>query len=350
MAQVLRGAPELIKDLIAEALREPPPRRDKRAADTLRVLGTLARQVRQLDAAEQLLREAMRRGGDDQGQVFELLLTVLWQQRKREEIVTLCAGDGGRRRFWAQTYLNYNLARACDELGRWPEALRAIDTAIHSRPGQGDLTQPFLRCRRAQILQHWGRFDDALAECEAVLKLPLKPDQAREARLALAGVYDAMREPAKAEAQLRLVLEADPSDPLANNNLGYHLADLGQNLAEAERLIRKAIDLDREERRRTAAAEEDTAAYLDSLGWVLFRRGRFDEARQWLERAARLPDGEHDPVVWDHLGDAYARLGEPARARTAWEKALPLYASERRQAGDERPAEVRRKIAVSNER
>jgi tetratricopeptide (TPR) repeat protein len=330
---------------VAAALREPPSRRDKRAADTLRVLGALAKQTRQLDAAEDLLRQALPRSDrESRAQVLELLLSVLWMQHKREDVIALCESELNHRRWWGQTYLYYHLALAWDELGRWTDALRAIDWALGQNQGRGDLTEPALRCRRAAILQHAGRFAEAVAECEALLKGPLKPDQAREARLALANVYDAMREHPKAEGQLRLVLAADPSDPLANNNLGYHLADRGKDLAEAELLIRKAIDLDRAERRRSAGADDDTAAYLDSLGWVLFRRGKFAEARDWLERASRLPEAEHDPTVWDHLGDAYARLGEPAKAREVWGKALALYATERRQAGDDRPAEVRRKL------
>ena len=112
------------------------------------------------------------------------------------------------------------------------------------------------------------------------------------------------------EGQLRKVLESSPHDATANNDLGYLMADRNKNLAEAERLIRKALELDKQLRGATTAkaADEENAAYIDSLGWVLFRRGKLDEARRELERAAKLPDGEDDPVVWDHLGDVCFRL------------------------------------------
>ncbi len=65
-------------------------------------------------------------------------------------------------------------------------------------------------------------------------------------------------------------------------------------------------------------AEPDNAAYLDSLGWVLFRLGRFDEAVVQLEKAAAID--EPDPVILDHLGDAYQGLAVSSRPG-AWRRA-----------------------------
>jgi Flp pilus assembly protein TadD len=82
---------------------------------------------------------------------------------------------------------------------------------------------------------------------------------------------------------------------------------------------------------------------VDSLGWVLFRRGQIEEARRELERASRLPDGD-DPVIWDHLGDVYERLRMTSQAKAAWEKAVHLYEHEHRRNLDDRYREVRRKL------
>jgi Flp pilus assembly protein TadD len=77
---------------------------------------------------------------------------------------------------------------------------------------------------------------------------------------------------------------------------------------------------------------------------VLYRRGQLQEARRWLERAASLPGGADDPTVWDHLGDLYVKLEEPARARTAWQKALLSYAGEKRRKDEDHGKEVERKL------
>src|SRR5207247_2587567 len=89
---------------------------------------------------------------------------------------------------------------------------------------------------------------------------------------------------------------------------------------------------------------EDNAAYLDSLGWVLFRRGHFEEARKWLEKAAALPGGGDDPVVWDHLGDVCFRLEAGEQARSHWLKAKTLYEIEKRRPADEHYKELKYKL------
>jgi Flp pilus assembly protein TadD len=70
---------------------------------------------------------------------------------------------------------------------------------------------------------------------------------------------------------------------------------MGTQLDEAEALIRRAL-----------AIEPDDGFYIDSLGWVYYRRGDFQTARQHLERAVELAGD--DPTVTEHLGDVYERL------------------------------------------
>ena len=92
------------------------------------------------------------------------------------------------------------------------------------------------------------------------------------------------------------------------NGLGYLLAQQGILLDEAEQLVSRAL-----------AHEPDNGAFLDSLGWVYYRQGRYPEAQDLLERAvARLPD----PEVLEHLGDVYEVRGDWRAARRAWEQGL----------------------------
>jgi Flp pilus assembly protein TadD len=152
------------------------------------------------------------------------------------------------------------------------------------------------------------------------------------------------KKPAEAEALLRAILDDDADDAGACNDLGYHLADQGRNLDEAERLVRHALALDRAERRKAGSPEPDNAAYRDSLGWVLFRQGKVADARAELEKALALPDGAADATVWDHYGDVLFRANEKAKARAAWEKAKELYATDPRPATRAARAEVARKL------
>jgi tetratricopeptide (TPR) repeat protein len=122
-----------------------------------------------------------------------------------------------------------------------------------------------------------------------------------------AGLYD------KAAELLRKSIALDPSNSAeAYNFLGYMWADHNMNLDEAEAMIKHALD-----------SEPNNASYLDSLGWVEFRKGKFDQALNDLLRAAKAAERE-DPVVFEHVGDAYLKLNRTREALEAWQKALAL--------------------------
>jgi tetratricopeptide (TPR) repeat protein len=108
-------------------------------------------------------------------------------------------------------------------------------------------------------------------------------------------------------------LDLDEGHAQALNYLGYMWAERGVNLTEAEEFIRRAVDL-----------EPDSAAYLDSLGWVLYQQGRYHEALAPLERAAQLAAGQPDATIEEHLGDVLEKLGRRSEAVKAWERAAAL--------------------------
>lgn len=122
-----------------------------------------------------------------------------------------------------------------------------------------------------------------------------------------AGEYD------RAAELFRKAIEIDPANAArAANYLGYMWVERNMHLDEAELLIRSAIE-----------AEPSNGAYLDSLGWLLYRRGHYAEALSTLMRAAELLP-EPDPVVLDHIADAYMALGRTPEALLYWQKALQL--------------------------
>jgi tetratricopeptide (TPR) repeat protein len=122
-----------------------------------------------------------------------------------------------------------------------------------------------------------------------------------------AGLYD------KATDLLRKSIALDPENSAeACNYLGYMWADHNMNLDEAEAMIRRALQ-----------SEPNNASYIDSLGWVEFRKGQFDRALDNLLRAAKTV-GREDPVVFEHIGDTYLKLNRTREALEAWQKALAL--------------------------
>jgi tetratricopeptide (TPR) repeat protein len=110
------------------------------------------------------------------------------------------------------------------------------------------------------------------------------------------------------EVDLRKIIQLNPNNPIAYNSLGYFLADRSERIEEAYELIQRAVEL----------APNDPAI-IDSLGWVQYRLGLYDEARQNLDKAYELfPDHE----VAAHLGEVLWVMGEKSAARAIWRKAL----------------------------
>lgn len=136
------------------------------------------------------------------------------------------------------------------------------------------------------------------------------------------------------------IYRRNPGDPRINNDLGYTWADRGERLDEALRMTRRAV-----------AAEPLNAAYLDSLGWALYKTGDFHAAVEWLRRATRLREGV-DGVLLDHLGDALHRVGDAGGAQSAWRRALEVLPRQGRESPraarryEEIAMQVRKKLAA----
>jgi Flp pilus assembly protein TadD len=110
------------------------------------------------------------------------------------------------------------------------------------------------------------------------------------------------------EDDLRRIIAAEPDNATALNALGYTLANRTDRYAEAQALISQAL-----------AARPNEPAILDSMGWVLFRLGEYEQAINYLSQAyARFPD----PEVAAHLGEVLWVSGDTNSARDVWRGAL----------------------------
>lgn len=116
---------------------------------------------------------------------------------------------------------------------------------------------------------------------------------------------------------LRWVYNLHPDDHEAQNALGYTLADRGavSELAEARDLIERAV-----------VAQPDNPAYLDSMGWVLYRLGDLEAALDWLQRSWAL---DRNPEVGAHIGEVLWQMGDQDAARAIWDEAAAVDAEHR---------------------
>ncbi len=131
----------------------------------------------------------------------------------------------------------------------------------------------------------------------------------------------------QAEADFRKALELNPEQPHVLNYLGYSLVELRQNLDEAQDMIERAV-----------AQRPEDGFITDSLGWVRYRLGMYEEAVAPMERAVELEPV--DPIINDHLGDVLWMVGRKTEAVFQWKRALSF---------DPEPEEaerIRRKLEV----
>jgi tetratricopeptide (TPR) repeat protein len=158
---------------------------------------------------------------------------------------------------------------------------------------------------QSQLLSDGGQGDQALARIDdALARAPGHPDLLYQKAIVLekSGHTDA------AIAQLEMLYQQRPQDGEIANALGFILADHGRELARAQRLISAALK-----------GEPDNPAMLDSMGWLQYRRGMPQAALPLLERAFRL---DQDGDIGAHWGEVLWSLGQKARARDAWSRAL----------------------------
>lgn len=343
VADALKEYPEGVKALLAAAADDFKAG-TKRAYGTHYFIGTLAARHNQLPLAEVQFRQAVREAPKEaQADALSALVDVLWRGRRPSEVERVCLAAMDAQPI--QVFFNFHLALALAEQGKGDRALEAADRCILQA---GDTDRLTVRLRKHRVLSTLGRWDEAIKYGAALLDEFDAPADRQRVRYAQSGTYWAAKKPREAEAILRAMLDDDADDASACNDLGYHLADQGRNLDEAERLVRHALLLDRIERRKSGSAEPESAAYRDSLGWVLFRRGKLPEAKAELEAALALSDGATDPVVWDHLGDVLFRSGDKTGAKEKWTQARVLYETDLRVSSrgrrDGRLDEVKRKL------
>lgn len=136
----------------------------------------------------------------------------------------------------------------------------------------------------------------------------------------------------RAEADFRKALELNPDQPQVLNYLGYSLVEKRVKLDEALSLIERAVE-----------ARPESGYIVDSLGWVLFRLGRYEEAVGHMEKAVELMPV--DAVVNDHLGDVYWAVGREREARFQWRRALSFVPADGSDTEAD-PERIRRKLEI----
>jgi tetratricopeptide (TPR) repeat protein len=202
----------------------------------------------------------------------ELLIGPLKESERAVKVLA-----EARQRFPNAPEFTYYLALALREAKHPQQAVTTFEEALHEAQGENE------RMLNARFYFDYGAAAD------------------------LAGLYD------KAADLFRKSIVLDPASAAeAYNYIGFMWAEHNVHLNEAEDMIVRALQLD-----------PNNGAYLDSLGWLYYRKGKYDEALSELLRAAQNLTRD-DPIVFEHIGDTYSKLNRAPQALDFWQKAIAL--------------------------
>lgn len=222
--------------------------------------------------------------------------------------------------------LQNNLVYAYLQSDRFDEAIPKIEAWIQkieqSDPKPADAHRQLSQWRTAALRAQLsaGRLEEAQ---ERIREYLVNDPNNAELHNLRATLLTERGKPGDAIEALERAHTLRPKAPSYRNNLAYSLAEAGVQLKRAEKLVRGALQ-----------TEGPQSASADTLAWVYYKQGRLGEAAEVLtsilpgeesgrpgQRPGRGDDDMH-PVIWDHAGDVYYRLGWADRAGRYWTRAL----------------------------
>jgi tetratricopeptide (TPR) repeat protein len=187
--------------------------------------------------------------------------------------------------------------------GKLSDAIETIETALKDRKDQSQLYAMY-----ASLMDENGEYTKAISMLtDAVEKFP----ENAQLRFYYGTLFDRTGKKDRVVVEMKKVLELDPKHVQAMNYLAFTWAEGNTNLNEAEKMARGALAVDAKD-----------GYIMDTLGWILYKQGRFNEAVKVLEAAYKHQSSVS--IIAEHLGDAYYRHQMVEKAKKMYMKAAEL--------------------------
>jgi tetratricopeptide (TPR) repeat protein len=173
--------------------------------------------------------------------------------------------------------------------------------------------RPTLYMLRGISASELKKYDIAIEALEEGLSLLKNDKQLKIQFYSLIGDgYRSMGLDKKSDEAMEMALEIDSENTIVLNNYAYYLSERGSKLKKALKMSSKCIK-----------TEPLNATYLDTYGWILFKMGKINEAKIYLEKAMNNA-GVNDPEITEHYGDMLCEMKEYKRAVETWEDSIIL--------------------------
>lgn len=277
-------------------------------ADIDLIIAKVLLRKNEVDEAKKILTRLVRETNGSEPR-YMLALLAYQEEDYDTSLEQLAHIESGSDEFEEAVYLQ---TRIYQKLGNVDAAIKLLKKHTTAK---ADLN-PLFYALLSSLHQAKGEYREAMALLETAINI--FPDN-HQLLFEYGLVLEKIGNSQQAIAIMEKVLELQPDHAEALNYIGYTWADNNVHLEKALEYILRANTL-----------KPDNGFILDSLGWVYYRLGDFQQAVEELEHAVELI--EDDPHIYDHLGDVYRSLGKFSEAREALQKAYEMFTDETKKA------------------
>jgi tetratricopeptide (TPR) repeat protein len=231
----------------------------------------------------------------------DLLATNNQHEKATEAYKRSLAVDPSRFTVWQQLLFNYTDKKDADSLVLYSgKALRLFpnQAIVHYLNGIG---QQYLNNTTAAI-KAMNRAIDMQPEDN--------PQLLGEMYSALGDVYNITKQYALSDSCFQKALDLDSSNATVLNNYSYYLSVRGAKLELAEQMSKRSLEI-----------RPGEATFMDTYGWILYKLGKYETAKEYIQKAVDANPKEADGTLFEHLGDVYYKLNEKDKAVEYWQRA-----------------------------
>jgi tetratricopeptide (TPR) repeat protein len=125
----------------------------------------------------------------------------------------------------------------------------------------------------------------------------------------LGDAFNTLKEYKKSDSCFDESIRLQPAEPTTLNNYAYYLSLRKERLDDAEKMSKKSLEI-----------QPSSKSFLDTYGWILFQKGLYKEALEYVQKAIDA-NGQEDSTLFEHLGDIYYMLNHKEKAKELWKKA-----------------------------
>jgi len=161
-------------------------------------------------------------------------------------------------------------------------------------------------------LMNKGKYAEAATSINRAVDLQPEDDTALLAQMysVLGDIYNTTKQPILSDSAFEHALKLTPNNAMVLNNYAYYLSERNVRLTDAEKMSARSLQL-----------QPGTSTYMDTYGWILYKEGKYNNAKEYIQKAIDMDGGNADAALYEHLGAVYYKLNEIDKAVQLWQKA-----------------------------